>query len=104
LLVASVPSALFQTAVERLCSKSQYSSLPCYLAGDSFTLPQLQGIYEILLGDGLHKANFRKKILDMAILEALDGQLEAKGAHRPAQFYRLKPELREQLTLLARGI
>jgi len=37
---------IIDTAVARLRSKSQYSSLPCYLAGETFTLPQLQRVYE----------------------------------------------------------
>ncbi len=38
------------------------------------------------------------------MLEALEGEFEVSGAHRPAQLYRLKPELREQLALLERGL
>ena len=96
--------AMIETAVERLRSKSQYSSLPCYLAGDTFTLPQLQRIYEALMGEALNKVSFRRKMTEMAMLEPIEGQFGAAGAHRPAQLYRLKPELRERLTLLERGL
>ena len=95
---------IIDTAVARLRSKSQYSSLPCYLAGDSFTLPQLQRIYEALMGEDLNKVSFRRKMAEMAMLEELEGQFVATGAHRPAQLYRLKPAMREQLMLLERGL
>lgn len=96
--------AIVETAVARLRSKSQYSSLPCYLAGETFTLPQLQRIYEALMGEPLNKVSFRRKMSEMGMLEALEGQFDAAGAHRPAQLYRLKPEFKEQLTLLERGL
>ncbi|MES2299952.1 MAG: NUDIX domain-containing protein [Pseudomonadota bacterium] len=96
--------AIVETALARLRSKSQYSSLPCYLAGETFTLPQLQRIYEALMGEPLNKVSFRRKVAEMAMLEAVEGQFEAAGAHRPAQLHRLKPELRERVLLLERGL
>ena len=96
--------AIVETAVARLCSKSQYSSLPCYLAGKTFTLPQLQLVYQILMGESLNKVSFRRKIAEMDVLEAVTGQLETTGAHRPAQLYRLKPEFTDRLSLLERGL
>ncbi|HEY8025627.1 MAG TPA: NUDIX domain-containing protein [Burkholderiaceae bacterium] len=96
--------AIIETAVARLRSKSQYSSLPCYLAGETFTLPQLQRVYEALMGESLNKVSFRRKIAEMDVLETLEGQFGEMGAHRPAQLYRLKPEWREQLMLLERGM
>lgn len=95
---------IVDTAVARLRSKSQYSSLPCYLAGESFTLPQLQRVYEALMGEPLNKVSFRRKMTEMDMLEPIEGAFSAGGAHRPAQMYRLKPELRDQLTLIERGL
>lgn len=92
------------TAVERLRNKSQYSSLPCFLAGPAFTLPQLQRIYELLMGETLNKVSFRRKITEMDMLEAIDGEFDSAGAHRPAQMYRLKDRFRQQLMLLERGL
>ncbi|MDB5762022.1 MAG: hypothetical protein JWQ21_1017 [Herminiimonas sp.] len=106
-LPASMPfdhRAIVETAVSRLRSKSQYSSLPCYLAGETFTLPQLQRVYEALMGESINKVSFRRKITEMDMLEAIDGQFEAAGAHRPAQLYRLKLAFKQQLQLLERGL
>ncbi|NHZ89993.1 NUDIX hydrolase [Massilia sp. CCM 8733] len=97
-------NAIIDTALERLRNKSQYSSLPCFLAGDTFTLPQLQRLYELLLGETLNKVSFRRKMSEMDILDPVDGQFEAAGAHRPAQLYRLKAALRKTLTVLERGL
>ena len=95
---------VIDTAVARLRSKSQYSSLPCYLAGETFTLPQLQRVYEALMGEALNKVSFRRKMTEMDMLEPVEGAFSAGGAHRPAQLYRLKPELRDRLTLIERGL
>ena len=96
--------SILETAVLRLRSKSQYSSLPCYLAGETFTLPQLQRVYEILMGEPLNKVSFRRKITEMDMLEAIEGRFESAGAHRPAQLYRLKRHFKKQLQLLERGL
>ncbi len=96
--------AIVQKAVERLRNKSQYSSLPCFLAGETFTLPQLQRIYEVLMDEPLNKVSFRRKISEMDMLEAVEGRFEASGAHRPAQLYRLKAAFRQQLIMLERGL
>ncbi len=96
--------AIIQKAVERLRNKSQYSSLPCFLAGETFTLPQLQRIYEVLMDEPLNKVSFRRKISEMDMLEPVEGQFEAAGAHRPAQLYRLKPAFKQKLIMLERGL
>ena len=112
-LLADVDSALqlpfdhkniLDAAVQRLRSKSQYSSLPCYLAGETFTLPQLQKVYEVLMGEPLNKVSFRRKMDEMDMLEAIEGRMMATGAHRPAQVYRLKAAYRKRLQLLERGL
>ena len=95
---------ILDAAVQRLRSKSQYSSLPCHLAGETFTLPQLQKVYEVLMGEPLNKVSFRRKMDEMDMLEAIEGQMMAAGAHRPAQVYRLKAAFRKRLQLLERGL
>lgn len=97
-------TAIIKSAVARLRSKSQYSSLPCHLAGPTFTLPQLQRIYEALMGEALNKVSFRRKMAEMDMLEEVPGAFSAAGAHRPAQLYRLKPELRNRVALIERGL
>jgi hypothetical protein len=56
------------------------------------------------MGEALNKVSFRRKMAEMAMLETIEGQFAAAGAHRPAQLYRLKPAFKEQLTMLVRGL
>lgn len=91
-------------ALERVQSKSSYSSLPVYLCGETFTLPQLQAVYEVVLGEPINKVSFRRKMDELALLEPLEGQLQAGKAHRPAQLYRLRPQFRRRLALTDRAL
>lgn len=108
--VAKLPSLPFDhgrivdTAVQRVRSKSQYSSLPVYLCGDSFTLPQLQSVYEAVLGETINKVSFRRKMDELGMLEPIPGAMTSGGAHRPAQLYRLRREFQQTLSLTGRGL
>jgi 8-oxo-dGTP diphosphatase len=96
--------SIVDTAVERLRAKSQYSSLPVYLCGESFTLPQLQAVYEAVLGEPVNKVSFRRKIDELAMLEPIAGEQEQGRANRPAQLYRLRREYRHALSLTGRSL
>jgi 8-oxo-dGTP diphosphatase len=95
---------IIEAALLRVRNKSSYSSLPVHLCGDTFTLPQLQGVYETILGEAINKVSFRRKIDELDILEAAEGQMETGKAHRPAQLYRLKKRFRQQLAVTDRGL
>lgn len=95
---------IIDTAVLRVRSKSQYSSLPVHLCAEPFTLPQLQAVYEAVLGEPVNKVSFRRKVDELAMLEPVPGALQTGGAHRPAQLYRVRPAYRRQLSLSARGL
>ncbi|MEK8029559.1 NUDIX domain-containing protein [Ideonella sp. DXS29W] len=108
--VARLPALPFDharivdAAVQRVRSKSQYSSLPVYLCGEAFTLPRLQAVYEAVLGEPVNKVSFRRKMDELGMLEAIPGAQTSGGAHRPAQLYRLRREFRHALSMLDRGI
>lgn len=91
-------------AVARVRTKSQYSSLPVYLCGERFTLPQLQAVYEAVLGEPINKVSFRRKMEELDMLEAIEGALSSGAAHRPAQLYRLRPAARQGLATSGRGL
>lgn len=95
---------IVSAAVERVRNKSSYSSLPVYLCGERFTLPQLQAVYEALLGEPVNKVSFRRKMDELGMIEPIDGELETGRANRPAQLYRLKPQFRSRLSLSDRGL
>lgn len=74
-------------SVERLKNKASYTSIPCYLAAELFTLSELQKIYEIVLGFKLEKKSFRRRLIESGLLEEIGKTRKAN--HRPAQLYKL---------------
>lgn len=84
-------AAIVAMATERLRSKVRWQPLGFELLPPSFTLGQLQRLYEIVLQRSLDKRNFRKKILAMDIL-ADTGEVEKGVAHRAARLYRFDPQ------------
>jgi 8-oxo-dGTP diphosphatase len=81
-------AVLLQAAVERLRSKSEYTSLPAFLLPEPFTLPQLQHRYEVVLGRPVDKSGFRTRMLAADFLDEagfVDGD-----SKRPAMGYRLR--------------
>ena len=74
-------------ACERLRHKVLQEPIGFELLPSTFTLTQLQRLYEIILGTPLDKRNFRKKVLSLDILERLN-TIERNVAHRAAWLYR----------------
>lgn len=82
---------IMKKAISRLRSKMRYQPLGFELLPEQFTLPQLQQLYETVLGvKEINKRNFRTKILKMGILEEVGKQTNV--AHRPATLYRFDKE------------
>lgn len=79
---------IIKLAIDRLTSKVNYSTLPMHFLGEDFTFPQLQRVYEILLGETLDKSTFRKKIEETGMIEET-GEMIKEGAYRPSKLYRL---------------
>lgn len=80
-------SEIFAAAVERLRAKVEYTSLPAFLLNEPFTLPQLQHVYEVVLGRPVDKSGFRTRMLAGGFL-AEAGHVEG-SSNRPAMGYRL---------------
>ncbi|HSW04287.1 NUDIX hydrolase [Aquabacterium sp.] len=79
---------IVQAAVERLRSKVEYTSLPAFLLAEPFTLPQLQRMYECVLGRAVDKSGFRTRMLAAGFL-AEAGHVDGES-NRPAMGYRLR--------------
>jgi 8-oxo-dGTP diphosphatase len=79
---------LLQRAIDRLHSKTEYTSLPAFWLPAEFTLSELQHAYEVGLRRPLEKKSFRTRVLASKLLAALPRQRE--GTNRPAQLYRLR--------------
>ncbi len=78
---------LLNAALERVRGKTEYTSMPVYLLPDTFTLSELQRVYEIVLGRSLEKKAFRTRMLAVSLLEPIN-EMKQTG-RRPAQLYRL---------------
>ncbi len=73
-------------AVRRLRSKLGYSSLGFELLPEEFTIPELQAMYEQVLGISLNRGNFWRRVLDAGVIEDTGRTRPARG--RPAHLYR----------------
>jgi 8-oxo-dGTP diphosphatase len=100
--VAELPKLAFDhekivdTALKRLKAKVRYEPIGFGLLPEKFTLGELQRLYETALEQPVDKRNFRKKILGMDLLEALD-EYQQDVAHRAAQYYCFNRQRYEQL-------
>lgn len=74
-------------AVVRLRAKLGYTTIAFHLLPPTFTIGELQGAYEIILGRRLDKRNFRRRVVAARLLEPT-GEQRRDGSHRPALLYR----------------
>lgn len=61
----------------------------------TFTLSELQQMYELLLGKRLHKASFRRALQAAWLVEPMD-EWRSEGRGRPAQLFRYSPKKRRR--------
>lgn len=61
----------------------------------TFTLSELQQMYELLLGKRLHKASFRRALQAAWLVEPTD-EWRSEGRGRPAQLFRYLPKKRRR--------
>ncbi|HVH47415.1 MAG TPA: NUDIX domain-containing protein [Labilithrix sp.] len=74
-------------AVKRIRGKLDYSPIGFQLLPERFTLLELQGVHEIVLGRALNKDSFRRRMLASGDLVAT-GEMQSGVGHRPAELYR----------------
>ena len=81
--------------LQRIRNKIAYTDIAFNLVPPLFTLPDLQRVYEIVLGKDLYKANFRGKIEEKIVkTEHIDKPITSK---KPATLYKYKNFLQEEL-------
>ena len=88
-LLAFDHADIVQMAHDRLVAKLDYSTIAFGFMPRTFTLSELQCVYEILLNQSLDKRNFRKRMLSLNLIEET-GKLRRNGKHRPAREYRVR--------------
>jgi 8-oxo-dGTP diphosphatase len=85
--------AIAEAAVRAVRRRIDQSPLAFQLLPPSFTLSDLQSIYELLLGRPLHKASFRRALQAAFLVEPTD-EWRSEGRGRPAQLFRYAPRRR----------
>jgi len=83
-------------ALERLRSRIRHQPIGFELLPKKFTLGQLQGVYEKILGQSLDKRNFRRDFLRMGILDEMPGRYE-QVSYRPPKLYRFNKRTYDSL-------
>jgi 8-oxo-dGTP diphosphatase len=76
-------------ALLRLRAKLGYTTIAFHLLPPSFSLSELQNVYEAVLDHQVDKRNFRRRIHAAGVLEGT-GDTRREGSHRPAQLYRFR--------------
>jgi 8-oxo-dGTP diphosphatase len=90
--VADMPELAFSNgsvveyAITRLRNKLEYTNVAYSLMPESFTLSDLQAVYESIFLRPFDKRNFRRRMLSQGIIKPT-GRTFARGAHRPAELY-----------------
>jgi 8-oxo-dGTP diphosphatase len=88
-------AAILEAALDTLRTRLDYAPIAFKLLPPTFTLSELQGMYELLLGWALHKASFRRSLQAAYLVEPTD-EWRSEGRGRPAQLYRFAPRKRRQ--------
>ena len=82
--------AILKYALTRVRYKLEYTAVGFELLPQTFTLTELQGAYEAVLGEDLDKRNFRRRILRAGVIEATKAYRTGEG--RPARLYRYRDD------------
>ena len=89
--MASDHRRILATAMGRLRSKIKYRPVAFELMPERFTLTALQSTVEAILGQKLHKQNFRRALDRTGFVEGT-GEMESSTGGRPAELFRFKRE------------
>jgi 8-oxo-dGTP diphosphatase len=88
-------AAILQGALATVRDRLDLQPIAFRLLPVSFTLSELQQMYELLLGRRLHKASFRRALQAAFLVEPTD-EWRSEGRGRPAQLYRYAPKRRRR--------
>lgn len=86
---------ILHKALEALRLQLHYQPLGLNLLPAKFTMPQLQKLYETILGRSLDRRNFQRKMLDYGILERLE-ERKTGVAHKAPYFYKFNKQRYKQ--------
>ena len=84
---------ILDTCIHRLREQVMEQPIVFNLLPETFSLRELQDLYEAILGCELDRRNFRKRIMLKNWLVDLN-QMEQDVPHRPGKLYKLRPQLK----------
>ncbi|MBZ4043378.1 NUDIX hydrolase [Flavobacterium hibisci] len=90
-------SEILTYSLKQLRERVRQAPIGFNLLPEKFTLLQLMHLYEEILGIEMDKSNFRRKILHMKLLVALD-EKQQDVSHRAAKLYKFDSEIYTKLT------
>ena len=82
---------IIEKALNTLREQISYKPIGLNLLPEIFTLPELQKLYEAILGITLNRGNFYRKIKNIGILKKLDEKRKG-GAHKAPDLYTFDQE------------
>lgn len=86
---------IINNAIELLSKKIVNINVLKTLFPSDFSLPEIQVVYEQLLGKKLDRRNFRKKFINLGLVEPTGDKSEG-GNGRPAKLYSFKDDIEER--------
>lgn len=87
--------AMVEAATKTIQARLDQAPIAFRLLPATFTLSELQQMYELLLGKRLHKASFRRALQAAWLVEPTD-EWRSEGRGRPAQLFRYLPKKRRR--------
>ncbi len=87
--------SMVEGATRTIQARLDQAPIAFRLLPPTFTLSELQQLYELLLGKRLHKASFRRALQAAWLVEPTD-EWRSEGRGRPAQLYRYAPKKRRR--------
>lgn len=81
---------ILRVAIERLRWKISYSPIAFHLLNETFTMTEVQTIYESVLGQKFDRRNFHKKMTALGYIKPTGEQRSANG--RPGNLYTFDEE------------
>jgi 8-oxo-dGTP diphosphatase len=87
--------AMVEMATQTIQGRLDQAPIAFRLLPPTFTLGELQQMYELLLGKRLHKASFRRALQAAWLVEPTD-EWRSEGRGRPAQLFRYSPKKRRR--------
>jgi hypothetical protein len=101
--INEIPNLIFDhnqmvaMALKKLRERCRIRPIGFELLPEKFTIPQLQSLYEAILGVELDKRNFRKKIFSMNLLDKLE-EKDKQSSRKGAFYYRFNYERYQSLS------